>query len=108
MESSHAILKHNPQLDTFSIVRLVPPEAELPFRQDVVPMGVLLQPKALPRMLVHELVRSPRDAMTVLELDIGEVSLDQVKALIEVCPKLSKLALMLDAPFVKLVCPLSP
>ena len=107
MEASHAILKHNPQLEIFSIVRLVPPEAELPFRQDTVPMGALLQPKALPKMLIDELVRSPRDAMSVLELDIGEVSLDQVKPLIEACPKVSKLALMLDAPFVKLVYLLS-
>lgn len=76
----------------------------MPFRQDIVPMGVLLQPKALPKSLIDELVRSPRDTLSVLELDIGEVSLEQVKTLIEVCPKLSKLALMLDAPFAKLVC----
>ena len=92
-----------PSLEVLEIARSVPKEAQMPFNHDTIPINPLLAPKTIPKGLTGQILKHAK-TLYCLDLSFWEIPLEAGKAILESGGSLSKLSIMLDAPFAKLVC----
>ncbi|KIY50175.1 hypothetical protein FISHEDRAFT_71789 [Fistulina hepatica ATCC 64428] len=96
VQSLHHVLATAPTLTTLAVTRREP----LPDRQEAVEEAVALRP-IVPQFL--EQLSAGHENMRSLTLDFWTCTTDDIKSILNSCPRLETLKLCLDIPFTKLL-----